>query len=267
MKVFSLNNYLSKEFPVSMQESYDNAGTQLLFHEDDIRGIYITLDIDNSVIEDAINNDCNVILSHHPFIFKSIKMIDTSLVKSRQLLKFFENRISVYSMHTNFDRCMWSYLSSYLGYGNGDPLLDAGEYMGDITGFGSIVELDNPVRLKSIIENILGKIRIDFLTYSGSLTDTVASIAFLNGSGGSQIEKIINLYRPHCIITGDVGYHNMKYAIDSGVSVIDAGHFGTEIIFKKKMNELVADCLKEYGEKIHIQVSDAEKNPFKVYSL
>jgi putative NIF3 family GTP cyclohydrolase 1 type 2 len=106
-------------------------------------------------------------------------------------------------------------------------------------------------------------LNLEFITYCGDENNAIESIAFINGSGGSSIEKIINTYNPECIITGDINYHNAKYAIDSGKNIIDAGHFGTEIIFKKNLAESLKEVL--YDEKIELIISKAEESPFRVY--
>jgi len=267
MKIASLNSYLSEVFPPSLQESFDNTGEQILFHEDDIRGIYISLDLDNEVIADALSLGCNLIVSHHPFIFRAVKSVKTDNFKSAQLVELISNRVSVYSMHTNMDRLMATYLSNFLGYGGGEILFPTGEVNGEPTGYGSLVELPQEVKLKDVLENTKGKLSLDFITYAGDLNKEISTIAFFNGSGGSQIEKIIEARRPDCIITGDVGYHNVKSAIDSGVAVIDAGHFGTEIVFKQKIYEIITERLNNLKEEVTVVISDVEKNPFKVYSI
>ena len=78
-------------------------------------------------------------------------------------------------------------------------------------------------------------------------------------------EKIIDSLHPDCIVTGDVGYHSVKYAIDNNVFIIDAGHFGTENILKKLLAESVNDIISVNENSIRIIISDVEKNPFSVY--
>ncbi len=265
MKVVELNSYLTELIPPKLQESYDNSGEQILFHEDEIRRVHVSLDIDNEVIDNAISSNCNVIVTHHPFLFRSLKSIDTSGPKGEQLVKLIENRISVYSMHTNLDQVLSCYLSDFLGYAGGDVLIETGELNGEKIGYGSFVQLNEVSTLGDVLKNLLQKLETDFLTYCGDLDMPVSKLAFLNGSGGSHIENLIDSHRPHCIITGDVGYHNIKAAIDAEVAVIDSGHFASEVIFKNEIAKLISNYFQSRGESIEVVVSNIEKNPFKVY--
>ena len=88
---------------------------------------------------------------------------------------------------------------------------------------------------------------VDFIVYSGDLTAKISKIAFLNGSGGNSVEKIIKNNDIHCIVTGDVGYHHVKIAQLYGIPIIDAGHFGTEKILLNylKKQKLILKNLKQ----------------------
>ena len=67
------------------------------------------------------------------------------------------------------------------------------------------------------------------------------------------------------MITGDVGYHHIKYAIENDTCVIDAGHFGTEKIFRKLMGKIIINYITKSGSSVKIYESQIEQNPFKVY--
>ena len=108
------------------------------------------------------------------------------------------------------------------------------------------------------------KLELDTVVYTGDPVHTIKTIAFLNGSGGSSVEKIIDLFNPDCILTGDIGYHHAKFAIDAGVALIDAGHFATEIIFKKLLAMHIEDIFID-RESTGIIISQLETNPFKIY--
>lgn len=254
---------LSNKFPEYIQETYDNTGSQIIFPDDLINKIYICLDADLNTVHDAIERGCNLIISHHPLIFRSLKKIISSESRSDIFIKLISSRISLYSIHTNFDKIMFKALAEYLGYSNSVPLVKTEEVNNETTGFGSYLIIEGEKSFAEIISETKEKLCLDYLIYSGDEDKNVKSIAFINGSGGNSIEKIINSHNPDCIITGDVGYHHVKYAIDSGVAVIDAGHYGTEFIFKKLLAESVCKVL--YDDSIPVIISDVEKNPFKVY--
>jgi len=263
MKINKIIKKLNNNFPEYIQESYDNTGSQILFPEELINKIYICLDADLSTVNDAKLKNCNLIISHHPLIFKPINKITADEFKSKILIDIINSRISLYAMHTNYDKIMYNRLSDFLGYPDCLSLLKTNDSENMKTGFGSFIILDKEIVFSEILANTKNKLGLDFITYSGDMNRRIKSIAFINGSGGSSIEKIIGIHNPDCIITGDVGYHHVKYAINCDTSIIDAGHFGTELIFKKLLAESVGEVLND--EMIEIIVSDVEKNPFKVY--
>jgi len=263
MKVNEIIRRLNDSIPEYIQESYDNTGSQILFQNDDIKKIYICLDADLNTVSDAIRKGCNLIISHHPLIFRPIKKIISSETRSQILLEIIAARISHYAIHTNFDKIMFKTLADFLGYTGSSPLIKTDVLENVETGFGSFIVLEKEKTFSEILLNTKEKLGLDFIIYSGDEAGIVKSIAFINGSGGGSIEKIIGNNNPDCIITGDVNYHHVKYAIDSGTAIIDAGHFGTEFIFKKMLAESAGKIL--YDEMIEIVISDVEKNPFKVY--
>ncbi len=263
MKINEIIKRLNNKFPEYIQESYDNTGAQILFQDEVISSIYICLDADINTVNDAVKKGCNLIISHHPLIFRPLKKVISSESRSEIVIKLVSSRTSLYSMHTNFDRIMYKALSDHLGYENSVPLIKAEDVDNIVTGFGSFVVLEKDELFAEVLTATRESLNLDYLIYSGDEDRLIKTIAFINGSGGGSIEKIIGIYNPDCIITGDVGYHHVKYAIDSGVAVIDAGHYGTEYIFKKLLAESTGNVL--YDEKIPIVISDVEKNPFKVY--
>jgi len=202
-------------------------------------------------------------ISHHPLIFKPIKKITTDETISNIILELISSRISLYSLHTNFDKIMFDTLSDSLGFIGAVPLMNTQEINGIVIGMGSFIKLEKEITFSELLQNTKEKLNLEFITYCGKENSAISSIAFINGSGGGSIEKIINAYNPDCIISGDINYHNAKYAIDSGKNIIDAGHYGTEIIFKKNLAETLKEVL--YDEKIELIVSKIEKSPFKVY--
>jgi dinuclear metal center YbgI/SA1388 family protein len=265
MKINEIIQKIEEKFPLWIQEEYDNTGSQIVFPDDSIKGIYICLDADTITIEDAIANDCNLIISHHPLIFRPVNKINNHESRSKAIIRLIEKKITLYSIHTNFDKIMYSYLSDISGFGKGKLLLQNGVLNDKNIGYGSIVNLKRATTMFKVLKQIKKNLDLDMLIFSGDIKKSIKTIVFINGSGGSSMEKIIKSIRPDCIVTGDVGYHNAKYAIDNDVCVIDAGHFGTENIFKKLLAESVNTIISVRKNRPEIKISDVEKNPFKIY--
>ena len=103
MKLKELASYIDSITPLAFQESYDNSGLQIGNPEAEINSALLTLDITNDVIDEAIENKCDVIISHHPLIFSGIKKIIGANITEKIAIKAIKNDIAIYSAHTNLD--------------------------------------------------------------------------------------------------------------------------------------------------------------------
>jgi dinuclear metal center YbgI/SA1388 family protein len=103
MKLNEITNALEEIAPLSLQESYDNAGLLIGDKFTDINKILISLDVTEEVIEEAINKGCNLIISHHPIIFSGLKRITGGTYVERIVAMAIKNDIALYAAHTNLD--------------------------------------------------------------------------------------------------------------------------------------------------------------------
>ncbi|HHT03728.1 MAG TPA: Nif3-like dinuclear metal center hexameric protein, partial [Bacteroidales bacterium] len=92
--------------PLGWQESYDNSGITLGDIERECIGVYVCLDVSEEIIDKAIKSNCNIIISHHPIIFKGIKKIDYRSQIGKILIKAIKNDIVLYAAHTNIDNAI-----------------------------------------------------------------------------------------------------------------------------------------------------------------
>ncbi len=264
MKTGDIFSWLDTEFPLYLQEKYDNAGTQVVFPEENISGILFSLDLTTDIIHEAREQGCNVIITHHPYFFKALKKVDSSKAKSALLVELIDQRISCYAVHTNYDKFMNRFIEKKLGLDHEQILYqtDPG-YEKDELGFGSISLCKKEMNLQELMDNIKNSLNVPFVIYSGDQKTKVNKIAILNGSGGNAIAEIIDKHSVDCILTGDVGHHGARDALDAGVTVVDAGHFGTEklmmeCLFKKTQEHLL-------NEKIALYIAKNENSPFRIY--
>ena len=104
MKLKDFCSYLDSAVPLAFQEEYDNSGLQVGSPESEISSAMITLDVTEEVIEEAIAQKCDLLVSHHPLIFNGIKGLTGKSYTERILLKAVRHDIAIYSSHTNLDR-------------------------------------------------------------------------------------------------------------------------------------------------------------------
>lgn len=103
IRIKDIIQYLESIAPPSYQESYDNSGLITGNSDSEVEGVLITLDTTEAVIEEAIENNCNLIISHHPIIFSGLKRLTGSNYVERTIIKAIENKIAIYAIHTNLD--------------------------------------------------------------------------------------------------------------------------------------------------------------------
>jgi dinuclear metal center YbgI/SA1388 family protein len=103
MKIKQVIHVLEKLAPLSLQESYDNAGLIVGTDERECTGIITSLDVTESVVEEAVKRKCNLIVAHHPVIFKGIKKLNGKNYVERTVISAIKNDVAIYAIHTNLD--------------------------------------------------------------------------------------------------------------------------------------------------------------------
>ena len=103
MIVKDVTKYLEKIAPLDLQESYDNSGLQVGDYNSEVKGVLVSLDVTLEVVDDAINQKCNLIVAHHPVIFGQIKNVINNSLTSSIIFKAIKNHINIYAIHTNLD--------------------------------------------------------------------------------------------------------------------------------------------------------------------
>ena len=106
MKIRDLTNHLESIAPLRFQESYDNAGLIVGDPNAEVKGIMVSLDATEDVIQDAIDQGCNILVSHHPIVFSGIKQFDQRNYVHRAVIKAIKNDIALYAIHTNLDNVL-----------------------------------------------------------------------------------------------------------------------------------------------------------------
>ena len=103
MKLFEITNFLEALAPLNYQEDYDNAGLIVGYPNDEINAALVTLDCTELIVDEAIAKNCNLIIAHHPIVFKGLKKLNGKNYVERTVLKAIKNNIALYAIHTNLD--------------------------------------------------------------------------------------------------------------------------------------------------------------------
>ena len=106
MKIKEFINYLETIASISFQESYDNCGLLVGNSETECTGILTTLDATEAIVDEAVNRKCNLIIAHHPIIFRGIKKLNGKNYVERTIISAIKNDIAIYAIHTNLDNVL-----------------------------------------------------------------------------------------------------------------------------------------------------------------
>ena len=240
IKTVDILKFLDSKFPMTDACDFDNVGLLVGSEFEKIERVLVALDCDINAIKKATEIKANLIVTHHPVIFDGIKSVtDGSIVKYA-----IENRISVISMHTNFDVGIGGVndiLCDRLGIRNTEKFTASDGYKLN----SGETEIDNPDELAKDI----GK-RLDFnVRYVAGRP--LKRVLVCSGSGGNFIE---DAYKNSFdgLITADVKHNQFVYAQNHGISLFDAGHYATENV-----------CVKPLAEMLKTKFPDLEIYPFE----
>ena len=244
---------IGKLFPVIDAEEWDNVGLQVAAENVKIKKALITLDINLQVLEYAKSNHFNVIISHHPLIFKDLKnIIAYEDTKSQLIRELLHSNIGLIVLHTNLDKYFYNLLAKKLKLKNIKVFSEE--------GFGSYGTLEKSVTLKSFIKIVKKELNLENLRYTGDENKKIKIIACIGGSGESFINKSLLEKKIDAVITSDIKYHSAQLSDDLNINVIDAGHFYTENIM---MSELMKKLKKIFHNEIFFEMSKINTDPFK----
>ena len=244
MKIIDLVKSLNKIVPKNIALSFDNVGLLIGDYEDEVKGIYVSLDINNEIINYAIDNNINTIISHHPIIFNPMKEIVNSNNVQNKVRKCISNNINIISFHTNLDAIvggMNEYLVDFLCFDYKKIEILEINPINSKCGIGRILTLKDPLEYVHVIDKVKGKFNLDKLRCVNSNKNIIKRICIINGSGNSMVRNCFNK-DIDLIITGDITYHTAFDAIENGVNIIDVGHFTSEnLIYNNVMKNILYD--------------------------
>ena len=230
-------------YPREAALDFDNVGLLAGRAEKEVESVYIALDATDAVIDRAVEAGADMLITHHPLIFSPLKKVTDEDFVSRRVVKLIQNDISYYAMHTNYDVLGMAELAEkILGIRDSEVLDITMEKDGKPEGIGRIGELEKPMTLEECCVYVKHKLNLGSLKVFGDMQAEVSRLAISPGSGKTAIAAAI-AKGADVLVTGDIGHHDGLDAVEQGLAVIDAGHYGTEYIFIDDMRRFLEDKL------------------------
>lgn len=258
-EVFEL---LNKFAPVERKMDFDNVGFLVGSGEDEVTKILVALDITDEVVQEAIEEKAQLIVSHHPLFF-SLKAVSDKDATGRKIVKLIKNGISAICMHTNLDAAdggVNDALACTVGLNDMELLAVEGiDSEGNEYCCGRIGVLRRPTGMASYLETVKKVLKTNGLRYFDSGRE-VNKVAVVGGSGGSYLEQAYNC-GCDTIITADVKYDIFLRAKELSMNIIDGDHFCTENVVVPVLRRLLEFTFAD----IEIVVSKSHEQTVKFF--
>ena len=240
--------------PLSYQESFDNSGLQAGLPSMEVGRVLVCLDVTEEIVDEAIERGCNMILSHHPLIFKPLKQISGLSYQQRCCIKAIKNDIAIYSAHTSLDNAVGGVnykIASLLGV-QVDGFLQGGEECGS----GVIGHLEAPMESEEFLRSVKAKFGIEALRCSEFEGRRISKVAICGGAGAFLLGDAI-AQGADCFVCGEFHYHD--YFENCGVILCECGHYQSEQFTCCLLRDLVQASCPE----VEVHITEINTNPIK----
>ena len=245
MKVGEIAQLIEQSLPLGWQESYDNAGLAVGNPEAEVTTILVALDATEEVVEEAIAVGAQMVVTHHPIIFRPIKQLSWANRQQRTIAKAIAGGVALYAAHTNLDSAPAVGISHLLATKLGieeEGLLEPSVEQG--VGIGIVGRLVEPMAAEEFLAKVKSTLRIEALRHSTLRTQSIQRVAICSGSGGGLIEAAERL-GADAYIAADFKYHDFVDA--DRMILVDVGHFESEICAIDILFELLSKKMSNFA--------------------
>ncbi|MFY9213292.1 MAG: Nif3-like dinuclear metal center hexameric protein [Tissierellaceae bacterium] len=265
LKAINIIEAMERWVPNDLVDSWDNTGFQIGDPNREIEKILIALDLDELVLNWAISDGYQMIITHHPIIYRPLTSLAITNHTSSTIHKAIKNDLVVYNAHSNLDLVPGGVndrLANILGVRNTIPLspISKLDNLGRELGYGRIGEIDE-LSFIEFINLIKEKLNVSELLVYGDTSKTISRVAVCGGSGGSFVLDAFNK-GADIYITGDIKYHDSQLGYELGLTLVDAGHYNTEKVVLPAIKEYLES---ELGNQLKIEVLMESHVPRYIY--
>ena len=250
MKIKEIISALERFAPLPLQESYDNAGLQVGLTEADVSGALLCLDVTEDVVREAVELGCNLIVAHHPLLFRGLKCVsDTSQVE-RCVRLAVKNDICIYAAHTNLDNAEDGVnykMAEKLGLMDVSPL----------EGGGVVGYLPTAEDSLAFLQRVKDVFRVECLEHNELLSRPIQSVALCGGAGAFVLDAAIR-QEADAFVTGEMGYHQF-FGHEQQIQIAVTGHYQSEQYTREIFYQIVSDL----APGLPLFVTNVETNPIR----
>ena len=257
MKIKQVLSALERFAPLPLQESWDNAGLQLGLTEAEVSGALLCLDVNEAIIDEAILKGCNLIVSHHPLLFRGLKQISGADYVQRCVIKAIKHDIVIISMHTNMDNAQggvnWKIaekLSLQACAFFAQKPVDGME-----AGSGVVGDLPSPMEARAFVELVKTQFSVQCAQCNTLLERPIKKVAICGGAGDFLLPDAIS-QGADAFITGEMHYHQY-FGQEQLIQICVIGHYQSE----QFTSEIFRDIIQKEWPGVCTEIAETNTNP------
>ena len=257
MKIKEVLSALERFAPLPLQESWDNAGLQVGLTETEVSGALLCLDVNERIVDEAIRKGCNLIVSHHPLLFRGLKTISDLTDVQRTVMKVIENHLCVVSMHTNMDNAKGGVnyrIAEKLGLSDvrffAPKQVDGIEAGSGVTGL-----LPDPMAADDFVLAVKKAFGVECAMCNELLRRPVHRVAICGGAGDFLLDEALKT-GADAFITGEMHYHQY-FGYEQKIQICVIGHYQSE----QFTTEVFQTIIQEACPGVKALIAETNTNP------
>ena len=232
--------------PRRFAEEWDNPGLLIGDPLTEVKKIFVCLDVLDKNISQAIELDAQLIVAHHPLIFRAIKNVRLDLLLGNKIARLIKNNLAVFAAHTNLDSAeggVNDVLAKKIG------LVDVKILGEEEFSMGRLGNLEVPMTAEEFACHVKKTLNVDNVRLVNAGNFLIGKVGVCGGAGADFIQKA-KFFGAQAFVTGDVKYHEAQAAVENEIHVVDAGHFATEFPIVHELVEYLRTELKNFDVEI-----------------
>lgn len=260
MKIQQVLEALEQFAPLPLQESWDNAGLQVGLTEAEVSGALLCLDVNEQIVDEAIAKGCNLVVSHHPLLFRGLKQIAGADYVQRTVMKAIEHHIAIVSMHTNMDNVRggvnWKMAERmglsevhFLQPNDGKDARTAG------SGSGAIGELPDTMVASDFVAMVKRQFGVACACCNALLHRPIRRVALCGGAGDFLLDEAV-AQQADAFVTGEMHYHQY-FGHEQQLQICVIGHWQSE----QFTGEVFREIIRQQCPGVRTVMTETNTNP------
>ena len=257
MKIKEVLSALERFAPLPLQESWDNAGLQVGLTETEVSGALLCLDVNEKIVDEAIQKGCNLVVSHHPLLFRGLKTISDLTDVQRTVMKAVQKGICVISMHTNMDNAKGGVnykMAEKLGLRD-VQFLAPKTVDGVESGSGVVGELPEAQAADDFVLVVKKAFGVECAMCNELLRRPVRKVALCGGAGDFLLDEALKA-GADAFITGEMHYHQY-FGYEQQIQICVIGHYQSE----QYTAEIFRDIIEKECPGVRTCIAETCTNP------